>query len=70
MNRNKATSFSENLIEIQVQKLFFGGGGKSYFWGKFRVSSLEGSFWGGGGGEGGGLLSEFALEATLTSSVV
>lgn len=74
-NRNiklkKATSFSEGEIEIYVHKHFCFGGG--YFKGKFPVPSLEGSlffFGGGGGGKGRRLLSEFALEATWTSSGV
>ena len=41
----KATSFSEGLIEYKSHKHFrFVGGGGRMFLGKFRVSSLEGSF--------------------------
>ena len=51
MNRNKATSFSENLIEIQVQKLFFGGGG-IIFLGEISRLKFRGLILGGEGARG------------------
>lgn len=52
MNRNKATSFSENLIEIQVQKLFFGGGGEIIFLGEISRLKFRGLILGGEGARG------------------